>query len=394
MSEGFETGGDEVAFAIRSNAANWMTSLPDAARRMGVPLSQRHTHIIRDYAEWKKKRHLSDFTDMLVKAQYINGPDVKVVMVDEAQDLSELQFKLIRQWSQGKDLYLAGDDDQSIYGFIGASEYGFLEFQADTEIVLTKSHRCPPTIGRKADEIISRVPKRKQKNVDWADHQGKILRGANFWGLNIVHEKDVMVLCRHRSQCKDVFDKLIDMKIPCSIYGQSFFQGNKAECIRGFLEMRQGAQLPGPRVAQIFKEMGNKTLAKEVRDRTRKFRGRPYGRDDFDAVNWDDDWAEQFGRNNFEKHQLARLRRVVNARGHEILGEKPAINIMTYHASKGREADTVILMTDCYQKTWDQQQRDETQELRLCYVGITRAKKQAVIILPSEPDRYMKGLVR
>ena len=82
---------------------------------------------------YKTSRKLLDFTDML--AQFVrNGecPRFKVVFVDEAQDLSPLQWLVVERLVYGADrVYFAGDDDQAIYEWSGADVKYFLNLVAD-----------------------------------------------------------------------------------------------------------------------------------------------------------------------------------------------------------------------------------------------------------------------
>ena len=65
-----------------------------------------------------------DFTDLLevaVRDLKVAPGDPSVIFVDEAQDLSPLQLKLLRQWGKHAEyLMMAMDDDQTVYGFAGA----------------------------------------------------------------------------------------------------------------------------------------------------------------------------------------------------------------------------------------------------------------------------------
>lgn len=92
------------------------------------------------YSRYKRRRHLMDFDDMLVYAyrllkkhkrllDYFKGR-YRYLNVDEAQDTSTLQFAIIGLLA-GRDgnLLVVGDEDQSIYGFRGASPKALLQFK-------------------------------------------------------------------------------------------------------------------------------------------------------------------------------------------------------------------------------------------------------------------------
>jgi DNA helicase-2/ATP-dependent DNA helicase PcrA len=80
-------------------------------------------HIEANYNQYKKKNTLLNYSDMI--NQFIDKPHLcprfKVMFVDEAQDLSPLQWKMYDLLkSNSDDVYLAGDDDQAIYTWAGA----------------------------------------------------------------------------------------------------------------------------------------------------------------------------------------------------------------------------------------------------------------------------------
>jgi len=77
-----------------------------------------------------RERDRLDFTDMIEKfIQEGNCPELKVLMVDESQDLTPLQWDLvIKLAGNSRKVYLAGDDDQAIYEWNGADADFFYTF--------------------------------------------------------------------------------------------------------------------------------------------------------------------------------------------------------------------------------------------------------------------------
>lgn len=101
--------------------------------------------LLHDYEEFKKENNLVDFSDMLLgvlKEKWI--VPTKVLIVDEVQDLSPIQWAIYRLWCEGKDkVIIAGDDDQTIYGFNGAEAKTLLKEKesADEVEILDKTFR-------------------------------------------------------------------------------------------------------------------------------------------------------------------------------------------------------------------------------------------------------------
>ena len=119
--------------------------------------------ILRDELDnYKKSFYLKDYTDMIEK--FIVSklcPKYDVVFIDEAQDLSPIQWKMFDLLKKNsKHVILAGDDDQAIYGWAGADVESFINFDAK-EIPLTQSNRIPAEIQAIALKIISKVDNKK-----------------------------------------------------------------------------------------------------------------------------------------------------------------------------------------------------------------------------------------
>lgn len=122
------------------------------------------------YDQFKRRRNVMDFDDQLLLAYAIllQQPDIadafrakyRHICLDEAQDASRLQFKILEQLAKGADsLLIVGDDDQSIYGFRGADPDYLLhlkDFYPDAEILyLTANYRSLPEIVEAANRFIS-----------------------------------------------------------------------------------------------------------------------------------------------------------------------------------------------------------------------------------------------
>lgn len=92
-----------------------------------------------DYQKLLKEKGLFDYDDLLIETlklleagEEFGSKRFSYLFVDEYQDVSPLQFQLILKWNQrGKELFVIGDPDQSIYGFRGADAncFGNLEKQ-------------------------------------------------------------------------------------------------------------------------------------------------------------------------------------------------------------------------------------------------------------------------
>ena len=117
--------------------------------------------------EYKRDHQLCDYTDMLVMfARSDWSPPLEVLFVDEAQDLSILQWRVVEKLARScRRVVIAGDDDQAIYRWAGAAVEHFVDMEGDVT-VLGQSWRCPTSIQTLSQEMIGRVRHRRPK--DWA----------------------------------------------------------------------------------------------------------------------------------------------------------------------------------------------------------------------------------
>jgi DNA helicase-2/ATP-dependent DNA helicase PcrA len=122
--------------------------------------------IDKEINNYKTVYGLIDYTDMLDRFLGPKGtaPKFEVIFVDEAQDLSLIQWSMIKKLEDGycNDVWIAGDDDQAIFGWAGADVNSFINWQAK-QIPLTKSKRVPQLIQKKALDIIERINTRLDK---------------------------------------------------------------------------------------------------------------------------------------------------------------------------------------------------------------------------------------
>lgn len=352
----------------------------------------------KSYRDFKLKKGMIDFDDML--DIYMNDPrpvPVKIFMVDEAQDLSKLQWDIVERMSaQCEKLYIAGDDDQSIYTFLGADEYGFLEHPADDEIVLSHSYRCAPSIGRFGMRVISNVRHRRQKEVSWNTERGEgdtELLGQ-FWNEFDWHDlvadgRSVMVLCPHKVQVRSALRQIESQGFPASMGGRSINDTQLAKAIYIYHRMRQRKEFRPIDAAPLFKQL--RIPMKAVLERGRQDANYTVPMSDID-IDWSKQVQEQFDPQHHKYQFIDKCREIVTQHGIEALATKPQIDVSTIHAAKGREADTVIIQGDCFQKMYQAQVNNLPENYRLCYVAVTRARDR-VIVLDKRSPMYLEPLM-
>ena len=125
--------------------------------------------------KFKQVRALYDFTDILEKfVAEGESPKLDLLVVDEAQDLSRLQWQMvIKLAASSKRVIIAGDDDQAIFRWAGADVSFFINLTGKMQ-VLGKSYRVPKTIQKLADKVIQRIETRKIKHWEAKEGDGSI----------------------------------------------------------------------------------------------------------------------------------------------------------------------------------------------------------------------------
>jgi DNA helicase-2/ATP-dependent DNA helicase PcrA len=371
--------------------------------------SEKREHFLTEWGRFKKSKGLFDFTDMLWC--YLDNDNAeplpcRVVFLDEAQDLSTLQWSVFNKMiGNAERVYMSGDPDQAIYSFIGGSEYGFLDYKGNDEVLLERSHRVPKEIGARAAAVIGQVEHRKNIQVQWRDDPGSVDRMnlaplAMPWAeLTEGQNRDgtprtVMVLTRHRKQAWSMSNALAKIGVPHSVGGQALQTSKEARLVKTLAVLRAGGEVRAAqagRLAAAFKLTKAAARLTSAGARDPSLTVTLLGCDELIGVANKDSWPSIWAASNqtLEK-RLTRLRDMVNKNGIEILGREPQITISTMHGAKGKEADTVIIVPDCT----DIVKRNimEPSEIRLAYVSLTRARHRAIILSP-KTDTYITHLV-
>ena len=370
----------------KSYATHKRVPISEARSHMQIQLpGSRISDFLEKYEAFKEREGKYDFDDMLLSCLGQGTLGTPIILVDECQDLSDLQLELIRQWSVGCEaLYLAGDDDQSIYSFNGASEYGFLDFPSDETVVLRKSYRVPLVIGERAERMIRRVKKRQPKNVEWTLNEGFIERAAN---LNVLGSalsrafnegRHIMILCRHRQHAYDIRKFLNRRGIICTLDGKLPWKNSKLKQVKNFYHLLSGGKLNASDMASLCKAMGQKFEAAKIRKLVSV--QKEFSLDDVDGLSWS------------KLPDGPEIHRFIRKHGIEILDKELTIDVSTYHSSKGRETDVSIIMTDCYPKVTHTLKTNPDTERRLCYVAFTRAREKVIVVNAQDPMNQMKPI--
>jgi superfamily I DNA/RNA helicase len=151
------------------------------------------------FEEYKKKINAIDYTAILEKVLQdgVHLSEYKLLIIDEAQDLSLLQWELVRRLiSKAEKVYIAGDDDQAICESFGAAPNEFLAVPG-VEIVLDESYRLTNTIHERLFNpkgllalLTKRFPRKLKSWKVSVKEDGCWERTSNFHGLLAAIKKD------------------------------------------------------------------------------------------------------------------------------------------------------------------------------------------------------------
>lgn len=317
------------------------------------------------YTNWKRSNGFVDFTDMLERF-VVRGDSMhfsaKVIFIDEGQDLSPLQWAVVRILARNAErVVVAGDDDQAIYVWGGADPTGMVSFENEYQSkrkVLDQSYRIPSLVHTVALGIIHQVAERVEKKYEPRAEKGMVERYGYAHALDLVHGEDTLVLCRTGMQKKEMEKHFIDIRMPYLIDNgkPGLYQTKVARAIRALNKAARGEVLPPPE-----HEVLSQTCQAKFRD---DIRNRDYAA----AIKAGHMRALQIPSFSYEFYRDMDV---------EVT---PTIRISSIHGSKGREADRVVLHTGMTERTVEGMQMDPDSEHRVFYVGATRARHRLDIL--------------
>lgn len=376
------------------NAGDYTAAVKQVNRRCGVPANQ-IGGALEAYDALKRRRGVLDLDDLLAVLSHDLANDAafadatrwrfRHVLVDEAQDLNPVQYRLLQQLtSTRRDLFLVGDPAQAIYAFNGSDPTLLTDVDRHLpgiEVVrLLTNRRCSPQIvaaarhvlaasGQVADSVSARADGEPVSIVVGADESDEAARIADLIGKlphGLVHGGEVAVLARTHEQLTGLRSALTKARLP----------------------MRRVALAPGSPLADAVR------LATLMRSASQL---RAWSHDVLDT---------QPEAVNAEAGERAQADRRVAAAVLDFLREQPlgdgfalrtwiaagkpfggandgdGVELLTFHAAKGREWHTVVvsgvetgLVPHRSATTVD----SKAEEARLLHVAMTRASDKLVI---------------
>lgn len=251
-------------------------SIIEEAKADETVLSLNHTiprdilnRIFEGYQEYLKNNNLVDFQDLLVLVLKLfrGHPEVlkkyqtlfKYILVDEFQDTNDLQYEIVHLLAMGhENLFIVGDEDQSIYAFRGANIQNIRKFMKDfpnhQKIILNQNYRSKSTILDAANSVIrhntNRIPKDlfstlgegekiihfKAENDDeeayYIYNKIKILNKAG------IPFSEMAILYRNNAMSRKFEDVLLKYNVPHKVVGNiSFYKRKEIKDVIAYLRL-------------------------------------------------------------------------------------------------------------------------------------------------------------
>jgi DNA helicase-2/ATP-dependent DNA helicase PcrA len=384
------------------------------------------------WSRYKFANALLDFSDLIDTAlrDLEFAPNKPAVIVaDEAQDLNPMQLNLLRKWGRRADHFvLAGDDDQTIYSWTGASPDGMLnpDIPGDHNVFLRQSQRVPRAVHSLVEQLIGQVSRRQQKYYLPRPEDGHVYRlsGGGYrapeYGIlktvekHLAQGKSIMLLASCSYMLRPLLAALRKTGIPfhnpyrkANGFWNPLRLGSPGSAARRILSLLGGH--PGWAGAQRSWDCREllawaEWLAPEgilrvgARDRLPADSRSPapiellaevfesnvleslfaaYARDYSDLLRW---WRSHLAAEF--RARTAFPAKVALGRGAHGLVDDPRVVVGTIHSVKGGQADVVYLFPDL-SKAADAQYRrcgpPRDSVIRTFYVGATRARETLYI---------------
>ena len=343
-------------------------------------------HFSKTYRIYKESIAKIDFTDQLEMFLEQNEPlDADYIFCDEAQDFSKLQWRIIDLLAKpAKHVYVAGDDKQSIYEFSGGDPNSLIH-RPGRRVILDTCYRLPKSILNFAESVADRIQNKTEYSVASRTEGGNVQHVSNLDQIDM-SQGSWLLLARNRTFLPILEDAVIKKGHLFKSIVSNIIPANLPPAIRVWQYLHQGFPASAKDIKPIYLnylptgkrvKRGFKKLLQELPDEemlTLDCLIEKYG------LICDLPWDQAFSIGDKLKAYLQKA--------FENDKSQTRIEITTIHATKGREADNVVVLPDMSWITWNSFRENPDTEHRTFYVACTRAKSNLYIHQPISDNFY------
>lgn len=334
----------------RGQSLEWRDLLNEFGQEFAWPLTRFHKTLV----EYKRQRNLYDYADLLDEAPGTIG--ARVVLLDEAQDLTRQQWLYFDRLRAGAErVYVAGDDEQAVFGWAGADVARFLSLEGQ-RVVLDVSHRLPSAAFDVAQVISSRIQIKEPKVWRSSDRVGSVERLVDPRRLDL-GTGTWLLLSRTRRGMMAWEDACRSAAVRFVTAGTDSVRDSEVNAIQLWEAARRGDRLDAQDLATLT------ALARGTVPR----RGAPI---------WH---AALVGIPLARRHYYEA---VLRQRGTRELRDPARVRIDTIHGAKGAEADRVAIFPDLTPQIERGLRADPDAEHRVWYVAATRCREALYVARP------------
>lgn len=390
------TKGDKILHII-SVARLYDQSIRDYAASIASELGDLSVayieHIASIYRDFKTLANLFDYTDMLVMAKTADlvTPKLKVLFIDEAQDLSTLQWIMVdRMAASAEKVIIAGDDKQAINTFAGADVNTFLHVPGRVE-VLEQSYRIPKSVFKLANGLMKKMEKYRIEGTNWKprEEEGLVQKLPELpW--NKMASGNWLVLARAKHQLEKIAEDMMRFtENGPMIFTINGYSPIDLDIFRTITLLREYNRVGRVQELVTLNDTDNTDLRKYKINVIRMFKkfipcahtSQPWEitQDFRDLIQqpWTAALSSRLSLSTLRYIDL--LLPTYKEKGDDLFRNAP-IRLMTMHAAKGREADNVVVLTDVPARVRETSLFEGDTEVKLFYVAVTRAKQNLYLI--------------
>jgi superfamily I DNA/RNA helicase len=398
---------DGLLIPSASEGNKYMTMIQRASMRM-ITLDQEFNEngdysleyavlekIANVYKSFKRENGKFDFTDMVeLMVKQGQGPSLEVLIVDEAQDLTPLQWEQVKVLrSNAKRVYYAGDDDQAIFKYTGVEVRHMLGICKNIRI-LEQSYRVPQSVHNLAGAIASRIGIRQEKNWRPTTHDGSLNYHNHLYDIDGLDQGSWTIMSRTTKQLNSISHSLKSAGVLFSRNGYLSFNKDKANAMYIWERLQRGDFISVEDAQNLYKELPKRG------DKARVKHGMAKTLEECDPIKpiTYDTLIEDHGLivgNQMPAEVLLNLSeddvQYINsmaARGYSVHDE-PKIKLSTIHRMKGGEDDNIVLMNNMGYLPWkNYAEGDPDDEHRVFYTAVTRTKHNLHIVEDGDKFGY------